>query len=276
MMAVSSRRRDLRCHQPRLLLYALASLSISTSRAMARSDAAGEQQQQHVSHNTPLLKGGRLEDTQNRNNGLDRDLILGSLTADKKKESNTNEGRRRRRTLLSRGRGEDGEGEDNVGLGAPAAGGRNDVYGDYSAYRAPQAGVTSNYGENDVRNPNGNTNDYSSVWGAGATSAASSAGGKDTPPAWSWQSWFKSLRPKFPIEISSSTLVFVIFLFSSITFCGMLATAHQIEHRPEGNFANCCRLSLHTRKRPSFLVSSHWAISYTMALVRHQFTASGE
>ena len=31
-----------------------------------------------------------------------------------------------------------------------------------------------------------------------------------------------------------------------ITFTGMLVTAHRMEHHPEGNFANCCRVLLHT------------------------------
>lgn len=155
-----------------------------------------------------------------------------------------------------------------------AVGRENNPYGDYGAYvnrggsdrEAPDASssattatasdgmmgydpssITGTYGGNgDTSAYHGNTIDYSSVWGAGAASAASPVGGESTSP--SWQSWFKSrLRPKSPIKVPSTRNIFLaIFLFSSITLCGMLTTAHHMEHNPEGTFANCCRVSLHT------------------------------
>ena len=37
-----------------------------------------------------------------------------------------------------------------------------------------------------------------------------------------------------------------IFFLLLICTTGMLLTAHSLEHHPEGTFANCCRVSLHT------------------------------
>lgn len=199
-------------------------------------------------------------------------------------------GRSRRRVLLSRGRGENqdqGGGGGDSGTGGvnnnnnsaenylpgnplPAAGGGNNGYGDYGAYMAdaataaggtpPSSGmmgydpssVTNNYrGDDGTSFNSGNTNDYSSVWGAGAASSATTAASSSSTAASpSWQSWFKSRlgpRTKDHTKPSSSFNIFLaIFLFSSVTFCGMLATAHHMEYNPEGTFANFCRLSLHT------------------------------
>ncbi|KAL7539186.1 hypothetical protein ACHAXR_009087, partial [Thalassiosira sp. AJA248-18] len=91
-----------------------------------------------------------------------------------------------------------------------------------STYGASSYGGGSSYG----------SDTYSSAWGTGAAAgAASSSTGS------------KFNIPSFDVKISLLPAVFLLVL---LTLMGMLVTAHQMEHAPEGTYANCCRVSLHT------------------------------
>jgi hypothetical protein len=52
--------------------------------------------------------------------------------------------------------------------------------------------------------------------------------------------------PKLRIPTITMSLVPAISLLTLATIAGMLLTANRMEHAPDGNFANCCRVSLHT------------------------------
>eukprot|EP00585_Thalassiosira_rotula_P006245 CAMPEP_0196148418 /NCGR_PEP_ID=MMETSP0910-20130528/27673_1 /TAXON_ID=49265 /ORGANISM="Thalassiosira rotula, Strain GSO102" /LENGTH=307 /DNA_ID=CAMNT_0041411115 /DNA_START=31 /DNA_END=951 /DNA_ORIENTATION=- len=125
------------------------------------------------------------------------------------------------------------------------------TYGGSSAYGAydPTSSSSSRYGgtsyggtsygggsgSSSNGNPYGNDS-YSSTWGTGAASPSASAS--------SSSSLFK---PHYhsPSSVSVNILPAVLILLF-VTLFGMVVTAHRMEHSPEGTFANCCRVVLHT------------------------------
>lgn len=97
-----------------------------------------------------------------------------------------------------------------------------DSYGSYGS-------STSSYGDSSSYGGS-----YSSTWGSRSGTSSSS---KTSP--WNTTSKFNTSS----LEISLIPAIFVLILVSLI---GMLITAHHMEHDPEGNYANCCRVSLHS------------------------------
>ena len=105
---------------------------------------------------------------------------------------------------------------------------------------------SSSYGSNGSATKTSTTGSYSSTWGAGETSSGSTWGSSSgsawgTPSASSFKG-FSNLSATSP----KLGLISVVLLSSLFTLTGMLITAHRMEHAPEGNFANCCRVLLHT------------------------------
>ena len=107
-------------------------------------------------------------------------------------------------------------------------------------------GSSGSYGSNGSATKTSTTGSYSSTWGAGETSSGSTWGSSSgsawgTPSSSSFKG-FSNLGATSP----KLGLISVVLLSSLFTLTGMLITAHRMEHNPEGNFANCCRVSLHT------------------------------
>ena len=96
---------------------------------------------------------------------------------------------------------------------------------------------TSTYGSGSTSSYGGGSS-YSSAWGAGTSGSSSSP--------WGSSSTGTSGSKIFHGPSVKLSLLPTIFLSMLITFTGMLITAHRMEHHPEGNFANCCRVLLHT------------------------------
>ena len=96
---------------------------------------------------------------------------------------------------------------------------------------------TSTYGSGSTSSYGGGSS-YSSAWGAGTSGSSSSP--------WGSSSTGTSGSKIFHGPSVKLSLLPTIFLSMLITFTGMLVTAHRMEHHPEGNFANCCRVLLHT------------------------------
>ena len=96
---------------------------------------------------------------------------------------------------------------------------------------------TSTYGSGSTSSYGGGSS-YSSAWGAGTSGSSSSPWGSSSTGT-SGSKFFHGPSVKL-------SLLPTIFLSMLITFTGMLITAHRMEHHPEGNFANCCRVLLHT------------------------------
>mmetsp|Transcript_29775 Transcript_29775/g.54677 ORF Transcript_29775/g.54677 Transcript_29775/m.54677 type:complete len:300 (-) Transcript_29775:77-976(-) len=121
----------------------------------------------------------------------------------------------------------------------------NGSYGGSSAYGAydptsssSRYGGTSYGGGGSGSSSNGNpygNDSYSSTWGTGAASSSASS---------SSSSLFKS-HYHSPSSVSVHILPAVLILFF-VTLFGMMVTAYQMEYSPEGTFANCCRVVLHT------------------------------
>lgn len=105
--------------------------------------------------------------------------------------------------------------------------------------------------------PSSSSSSYSSSLGA-ATSSSYNDGGYSSsryksPPASSPSSSYSSTattKSKFTTykqlpTITISVIPAILFLLL-LTLGMMLLTAHRMEHYPEGNFANCCRVLLHS------------------------------
>ena len=74
-----------------------------------------------------------------------------------------------------------------------------------------------------------------------------SYGSTSTSSPYEWGSSSKSSSfPSFKMPELQLSIIPAIFLIIFITVIGMLVTAYQMEHSPEGTFANCCRVSLTT------------------------------
>ena len=86
---------------------------------------------------------------------------------------------------------------------------------------------------------------YSSAWGATGTSG-SSWGSSTGSSGSSWGSKASSSFSKLHGPSVQLSIIPVALLLILTTFIGMLITAHRMENDPEGNFANCCRVLLHT------------------------------
>eukprot|EP00804_Cyclotella_cryptica_P003962 CCRYP_013887-RA/>CCRYP_013887-RA protein AED:0.03 eAED:0.03 QI:186/1/1/1/0/0/2/101/282 len=88
---------------------------------------------------------------------------------------------------------------------------------------------------------------YESSASSPSSSASSSSYGSGTYLS-EWGATPKTSRfqPNFTIPSLQVSLLPAILLILFITLVGMLITAHQMEHSPEGTFANCCRVSLAT------------------------------
>ena len=103
--------------------------------------------------------------------------------------------------------------------------GSDSSYGSGSTYGASSGssyGSASSYG----------SDSYSSQWGTGAASSQ-----------WGTS---QSSKSKLSVPTVNISLFLALFLAVIIALAGMLVTAHQMEHDPEGTYANCCRVSLHT------------------------------
>ncbi|KAL7549318.1 hypothetical protein ACHAWF_012586 [Thalassiosira exigua] len=114
-------------------------------------------------------------------------------------------------------------------------------YGD-SAYGTSSYG--GSYGDTAAGDVSGGDT-YSSSWGAGAASSGSTWGAGAAPS--STRPSLKNMKNmNFHIPSVNISLIPAVFVLIFFALIGMLITAHKMEHDPEGTFANCCRVSLHT------------------------------
>eukprot|EP00571_Detonula_confervacea_P015609 CAMPEP_0172308364 /NCGR_PEP_ID=MMETSP1058-20130122/8977_1 /TAXON_ID=83371 /ORGANISM="Detonula confervacea, Strain CCMP 353" /LENGTH=323 /DNA_ID=CAMNT_0013020757 /DNA_START=437 /DNA_END=1408 /DNA_ORIENTATION=+ len=117
----------------------------------------------------------------------------------------------------------------NSGGSSSYGGGSSSYGGGSSSYGGSSIGGSSSYGGSSY-----GSDSYSSAWGTGAASSSSAP------------SSFSSKFSKVHAPSIRLSLLPAILLLVFVSLTGMLATAHQMEHDPEGTFANCCRVSLHT------------------------------
>jgi len=127
-------------------------------------------------------------------------------------------------------------------------------YGSGSSSTSAYGGSTSSYGGSSTYGGSSSTStasttttkdSYSSAWGA-TGSSGSSWGSSTGSSGSSWGSKASSSFSKLYGPSVQLSIIPVVLLSVFITFIGMLITAHRMENDPEGNFANCCRVLLHT------------------------------
>jgi hypothetical protein len=124
------------------------------------------------------------------------------------------------------------------GSNAGTSAGTSNTYGSYGA--SPSSS-SSAYGASSPRSSSSyyGGSSYSSTWGAGSASSTSSSSSHQ----WGSSSSLRGGKGFQPVKIDLFKAIFFLLL---ICTTGMLLTAHSMEHHPEGTFANCCRVSLHT------------------------------
>jgi len=137
--------------------------------------------------------------------------------------------------------------------GGSTSGAATSSYGSGSSTSAAYGGSTSSYGSSTYGGSSTSTastttkDSYSSAWGPTGASGSSSSWGSSTGSSGSsWGSKASSSFSKLHGPSVQLSIIPVILLSVLITFIGMLITAHRMENDPEGNFANCCRVLLHT------------------------------
>lgn len=120
-------------------------------------------------------------------------------------------------------------GDSSYGAGTSSSYGGSSTYGSGSTYGTSSYGSGSSYGSSTYDSGGG----YSSTWGA----------------ADSWGTTPESKKSKFlgpfhgALDVKISLLSSILLLVF-ISLMGMVLTAHKMEHDPEGNYANCCRVLL--------------------------------
>ncbi|KAL9189240.1 hypothetical protein ACHAXT_011730 [Thalassiosira profunda] len=120
-----------------------------------------------------------------------------------------------------------GNGYSESGRSSSYSTGGYDSYGSSSS--TSTAGGYDSYGS--ASSYGSDSGSYSSVWGAKGGSSSSDFLSKLQAPT---------------MPTANLGLIPAICLLLLSTLTGMLITAHRMEHNPEGTFANCCRVSLHT------------------------------
>ena len=126
--------------------------------------------------------------------------------------------------------------------GSSTAGTSSGTSNTYESYGASPSSSSSAYGASSPRSSSSSYyggSSYSSTWGAGSASSSTSSSSSHQ-----WGS--NSLRGGKGFQPVKIDLFKAIFFLLLICTTGMLLTAHSMEHHPEGTFANCCRVSLHT------------------------------
>jgi hypothetical protein len=114
----------------------------------------------------------------------------------------------------------------------------NSAYGDYGAY-TPK-------GSSGSETLKTSSSSYSSS-GYGLDSYDNHGSSSTTSESYEWGAASSStFKPSFNMPQLQLSLIPAIFLILFVTVTGMLITAYQMEHAPEGTFANCCRVSLTT------------------------------
>jgi len=126
------------------------------------------------------------------------------------------------------------------GSTAGSSGTSTSAYGSYGSSPSSStygASSSSAYGASSPRSSSSyyGGSSYSSTWGAGSASST-------TSHQWDNNS-VRGGKGFQPVKIDLFKAIFFLLLICST---GMLLTAHSMEHHPEGTFANCCRVSLHT------------------------------
>ena len=114
------------------------------------------------------------------------------------------------------------------------------AYGDYGVY-TPKGSSTSGSsgGSSSISSSSGYGYDSYDSYGSSSSLSSSSS--------YEWGSSSKSSSlPSFKMPELQLSIIPAIFLIMFVTVIGMLITAYQMEHSPEGTFANCCRISLTT------------------------------
>lgn len=138
-----------------------------------------------------------------------------------------------------------GEYDDSIGeSGESSYGGyssSNSAYGDYGVYTPKGSSSSSSSGSSSSKS----SSSYSSS-GYGYDSYDSYGSSSSSPSgSYEWGS-SSSFKPSFKMPELQLSLIPAIFLILFVALVGMLITAYQMEHSPEGTFANCCRVSLTT------------------------------
>ena len=138
-----------------------------------------------------------------------------------------------------------GEYSDEGDLSEPSSGGyssSSSAYGDYGVY-TPK-GSSSSGSSGGSSSGSSSSSHSSSVYGYDSYDSYGSTS-SSSPYEWGSSSRSSSL-PSFKMPELQLSIIPAIFLIIFITVIGMLVTAYQMEHSPEGTFANCCRVSLTT------------------------------
>ena len=136
--------------------------------------------------------------------------------------------------------------------GGSTSGAATSAYGSGSSSTSAYGGSSSSYGSSTYGGSSTTTasstttkDSYSSAWGATGGASGSSSWGTGSTGS-SWGSKASSSFSKLHGPSVQLSIIPVVLLSVLITFIGMLITAHRMENDPEGNFANCCRVLLHT------------------------------
>jgi hypothetical protein len=127
-----------------------------------------------------------------------------------------------------------GTGGNTRGYGT-LSGNTNNGYGSYGS--SSSYGGTSAYGSSSSSSSPGSSSSYSSRWGGTGSTATSSSR--------QWGTYSNNSRGGHSNAVKIDLFKGIFFLLL-ISTGGMLLTAHSMENDPEGTFANCCRVSLHT------------------------------
>jgi hypothetical protein len=125
--------------------------------------------------------------------------------------------------------------------GQTSSGGSN-TYGNYnpnSSYGSSSSSTSSGVGGSPYSSSYGSGSYGSGSYGSGTSSYGS--GGLSSASSTTIHTNTNMQLPTITISIIPA-----ISLLLFITISAMIITAYQIEHTPEGTFANCCRLSHHT------------------------------
>mmetsp|Transcript_35810 Transcript_35810/g.86440 ORF Transcript_35810/g.86440 Transcript_35810/m.86440 type:complete len:441 (-) Transcript_35810:1578-2900(-) len=135
-----------------------------------------------------------------------------------------------------------GSGTSSYGGGTSSYGGGASSYGDGgSSYETTGSlGSTTAYGSASSESSFGGSyaGGYSDEWGAGAGASSEAADSRSQ-----FEARFAKLGGIASFKLSLLPALILLILSS---LGGMLLTAHRMEHDPEGTYANCCRVSLHT------------------------------
>jgi hypothetical protein len=159
-----------------------------------------------------------------------------------------------------------GGNDDNIdsttttSYGGQTSSGGSSTYGNYnpsSSYGSSGSSTTSGIGGSSYSSSYGSgsygsgsygsgsygsgTSSYGSGTTASGYSSSSIGGGLSSTTSTTGHTYTNMYIPKITISIIPAIL---LLLF--ITISAMIITAYQIEHTPEGTFANCCRISHHT------------------------------